>query len=555
MRAALHRARALLAAFGTRPHPGLAALLLGLVADVEGPVVLLLDGRGRNSLGPWIGAFGTDRLVVLAEPGTPVHSSVRWVEVSGRRELDNQLTFLGSCAVIVDEVAADPSKQLARWAQFGLHVQLGGQYVVRATSRPEKWRSLVDDLGDDVDKWTRRTLKESSEDLRIDFGHLLLPQKRRQVLRVNERTVDAVLPLRTPDLSITTIASRPAVLVDTTMQFFNHAADGVFIPSAPFEAPPLTCRWYRGTVEARAHLLTMHGSTALPPSFRHAWAGRSHSVELRDFGKRFGEWLRVPPAPQLAGDYYDLNAGLPGHFGHVMTESVSKLWAWEEARATVPGLKGLYRLPDGAASPTFEADLFEAYGISRDEIHWATSDVTLESYISPTVPWHNSRPYHFHPDVRNVWQRLRTALVVPGKDTPERIFVSRGNNERGCRNQAEVESWFADRGFAVVYPERLSLAEQATLFANARVVAGFAGSALFNLLFSSGLDRLIVLTHKQYLARNEWLFGVASADELHYFWAEPDVVAGPGVSREAAFHSSWAFDFEALSAELEHAAR
>lgn len=544
-------ARSRIAAVRARRLP---ARLADLVAGVDGPVVLLLDGSGANhGLSMWVKAFGAARLTVLAEHAPVSHEGVSCVVVTDRREIDEQLMLLGPCSIVVDEVARDPDKQLARWARFGLHVESGGWYVVRATTSPMAWRNRVDQAGDDMNARTHEFLIESAALADLAFGYLLLPKRRRHVLRVNERRADAILPRRNPELHITTLASRAPQLVTSGLRVFRHGPDHVFLPELPFEAPPLTCRWYQGPIEVGAHLLTISGATALPPSFRHTWAKSPGNHGLRGSGRHFAEVDDPRLATPLAGDYFDLNAALAGHFGHVLTESISRLWAWDEARAAIPGIKGLYRLPDGAQRPTYERRLFEAFGIPSDRIHWATSNVAVESYVSATMPWHNGRPHHFHPEVRKVWRRLRSSLVQTGRATPERIFVSRGHRDRGCRNQGELEAWFAERGFEVVYPERLSLEDQATVFANARVVAGFAGSALFNLLYSEGVERLIVLTHEQYIARNEWLFGVCLAEELHYFWSEPDTIAGPGVDNAESFHSTWAFDFGRFGAELEEA--
>ena len=536
----------------------LAARLARLTAGTERPVVLLLDGSARNHLSGWVAAFGAARLTILAEHEPVPHDpaafdGVRCVVVAGRREVDEQLMLLGSCAIVVDEVAADPDKQLARWAQFGLHVEQGGWYVVRATEQPQAWKSRVAAVGEDIDVPTHMFMAESATRVEQAAGHLLLPKLRRHLLRVNDRDAARILPARNPELKITTLASRPPELVTARARVFSHGPDHVFIPQPEFEAPPLLCQWYQGEVQVRAQMLTTSGATALPPSFRHAWAKRMGNHGLQGVGRAFAELRDPMPATKLAGDYFDLNAAVSGHFGHVMTESLGRLWAWDEARRAIPGLKGLYRLPDRADRPTFEPELFKAFGLAASDVHWATTDVALESYVSASMPWHNGRPHHFHPEVKRVWERLRSALVTPGQDTPQRIFVSRGHSDRGCRNQSELEDWFTERGFAVVYPERLSLGDQATLFSNARVVAGFAGSAMFNLLFSEGLDRLVVLTHEQYVARNEWLFGACLAEELHYFWSAPDTVAGPGVPNAESFHSTWAFDFDRFSGELEDA--
>jgi capsular polysaccharide biosynthesis protein len=529
----------------------LASSVAELAAGVDGPIVLLVDGTTAAVVPPWLKAFGPDRVHVLAASG-PLVPGVRWLSVDGRRAIEDHLALVGTCAVIVDEVAADPVKQFERWARFGPAVRRGGWYVLRAGPVPLAWQAEVEESGYDLDRGLRQEFDACVPGARKVAGHFLLPKQRRHVLRVGEKTAATVLPVRSPDLRVATIAERPATAqVGKRLVVVSHGSDQPIIPPSPFEAPALVCRWYRGEVEIRSRLLTLHADTVLPPSFRHAWAGRLRSPELKSIGRQFSEVRATPPTLRLEGDYFDLNAGVSGHFGHVVTESLGKLWAWDEARSQVPGLKGFYRLPKGATGATFEAPLFEAFGIPADQIYWATSDVTVDSYVSATMPWHNAVPFHFHPAVEGVWRRLRAAMVIPDQVTPERIFVSRGDGDRQCRNQVEVEAWFARRGFAVVYPERLPLRDQATLFAGARVVAGFAGSALFSLLYSTHVEKVILLTHTQYSARNEWLYAVSAAAELHYFWSEPETKARQGVRWADSFHSAWAFDIARFERELE----
>lgn len=528
------------------------ATLRRVLHDVDGPVVLLLNKRTQISPWRWVAAFGR-RLHVFADPEVRRWPGVRWVEVTGRRAIAEQLLRTASCAAIVDEVAVDPTKQLERWFRFGLHLRPGGRYSVRSDASPEQWLTLVTEHGDFPTVEARQEFTSAAAAVMPAAGRLLLPKQHRHLLKITEREADSLLPQRESGLRVSTVATRAAVHVESLLTVFSHGPEGVAIPRPSFEAPRLICRWYQGPVQVRSHLLTISGDTVLPPSFRHAWGVKPRNAFLLDAGGGFAAPRPLGPITPLVGDYFDLNAAVPGHFGHVMTESIAKLWAWEEARARVPGIKGLYRLPDGASQPTFERALFEAYGLGDDQVHWASGDVAVTSYVSPTMPWHNGRPHHFHPVVQEVWARLRGALVRSEARSPERVFASRDRAARTCRNQPEVDAWFARRGFTVVYPERLSIPEQATLFGNARVVAGFGGSAMFNALFAEHLDKLIVLTHDKYVARNEWLFGAALADELHYFWAEPDLHIGPETRWRQVFHSAWAFDFERFGSELDAA--
>ena len=147
--------------------------------------------------------------------------------------------------------------------------------------------------------------------------------------------------------------------------------------------------------------------------------------------------------------------------------------------------------------------------------------------------WHNEAPHYVHPRMRAVLDRLGDGLRAGAPtaeghgqpDRPERIFVSRRSvtKRRTCRNALEVEEYFAAHGFSVVYPELLDLGEQVAVFAAAKVVAGFGGSAMFNMAHAKQATDVILLSHEAYTARNEHLFSMLLDCDTHYFWSAPDV--------------------------------
>lgn len=546
----LGRARAALSRAGARlVSPGLPRRLRSLQLP-PGPIVLLLGDAGHIRPGDWL-SLGADRIHVLAPPGRERLPGVAWATATSRREVGRYLSTIGPCAAIVDDASADPARQRERWVEFGLHLRPGGWFAVLSLQRAQEWGSGLDVVVEPLGRFVVAEFAASLAAARRAGGHLLLPKQGRHLLKVSEPAAEAILPLREPGLRVTTIATRPARTVQSRLRTVDHG-EPVRMPSTPFEAPSLACRHYEGPIEVRSRMVAISGESILPPSFPHGRGTKLRVAVFREAGA-FAEFRPAVDPEALEGSYFDLNAGMPGHFGHVLTESLAKLWAWDEARARIPGLRGLYRLPQGAAVPTFEADLFSAFGLSPDDVYWARTDVTVGSYVSAALPWHNARPYFFHPAVQEVWTRLRASLTRSDPSSPARIFVSRDADNRACRNQAEIEEWFARKGFAVVYPERLPLAEQATIFGNARVVAGLAGSAMFNVLFSEHVEKMIVLAHQQYRARNEWMFASVLADELHYFWAPPDLRAGAGVDRVQAFHSTWELDLNRFGAELDAA--
>jgi capsular polysaccharide biosynthesis protein len=136
-------------------------------------------------------------------------------------------------------------------------------------------------------------------------------------------------------------------------------------------------------------------------------------------------------------------------------------------------------------------------------------------------------------------------LIENRAPTYDRIFVSRTSRwkRRRCHNAEDVERFFVAHGFTVVYPETLDLGVQAGIFANATVIAGFGGSALFNMMYAKKLQTLIVLSHEAYTARNEHLFSSVRDVEVHYFWSPPDIPHPPDGWSQDAFYSGWNFDF------------
>jgi capsular polysaccharide biosynthesis protein len=127
-----------------------------------------------------------------------------------------------------------------------------------------------------------------------------------------------------------------------------------------------------------------------------------------------------------------------------------------------------------------------------------------------------SMPEYVHPDILGVWTRVGDALAARATLRPQddRIFISRRIAKRACRNAAEVEELFVRHGFTLVYPEDLPLADQVAMFRRADVIAGFAGSGLFNTCFVTEPTRVIQIGHEAYTANNEYLIASVLGHEL-----------------------------------------
>jgi capsular polysaccharide biosynthesis protein len=243
-----------------------------------------------------------------------------------------------------------------------------------------------------------------------------------------------------------------------------------------------------------------------------------------------------------------------------MTEVLSRLWGWPLAKEQIPELKAIFRIRyEDERDPVLEKLLFGAFGIAEEDIVWAHEPVTLDGLVGATPMWHNQFVHFAHPEIRTrVWEPITRALAGDRPGGNERLFVSRRRNtgmNRLCRDADQIEATFAAHGFDILYPEDHSLEDQAALFRAARVVAGFGGSAMFNLMHCRQLDQVIVLNSEGYIARNEHLYAAVHGARADYFWGVPDVAADRGSWTQAAYTSPWRLDFERNGAALDKVLR
>jgi hypothetical protein len=86
---------------------------------------------------------------------------------------------------------------------------------------------------------------------------------------------------------------------------------------------------------------------------------------------------------------------------------------------------------------------------------------------------------------------------IPAAPYPK-VFVSRHSRDRMLHNQEAVESVLRDRGFAIVNPALMTLAEQISLFKGASTVVGPLGAALTNTAFCPRGSTIVALTPQSF---------------------------------------------------------
>lgn len=386
-----------------------------------------------------------------------------------------------------------------------------------------------------------RTLDElhvHSKVLRVVNGMRMAP-----ILR--EEEVAPVLEAR-PELG-TTLETQPSSSWDATCSYASNRPADPYV-RRHFDVPSLAIRRYDGAICSRGQVVTKD-DIIFPDTFRQNWMERLSNIYVVEGGPRFGRVRRdLSEAYPLDGAWFHLDCEWPGQFGHLMTEQLSRLWAWDRVKALEPDLKVLITVEperEPAVLASFEIDILSTFGIESDDVHVFTSPCRPQRLYTSTPMFALSR--YVHEDMDQVWTRVGDHVVSgaePG-ERPRRLFLSRPPHlKRSCHNVAEVETFFAGQGFTVVHPETHALAEQVAMFREAEVIAGFAGSGLFSLAFCTTPKRVIALGPDAYTARNEFLISAVRGHDLTSVWSRSDVEHPEGSWTFDAFASSFTFDFD-----------
>lgn len=526
-------------------------------------------GVVRSSLAHWDRTRGPFLLVAADK-----QSASRWMSPFRRA---------GECpAVALTASIEDPGdlcSSLLERAPFGAVLDVAGgpdderaervASLIVAAATGARVQVLVDNLHEDPAVWASRLSEPSAEasalalsaaqavsaDVRLGVRSATLEVQRPHYAGLGEKGADRLLLRRAPHLRVRTLQTIPAASVKASARVIHHQRQ-TGEPSGfarTMAAPMLRLREYTGPMRWYSHMLLAHGQTILPPSFRF-----HHSASLDNPNARrvapgvyrlsVNEYVRRREYAPL----YDLSGGWPSHYGHFISQSVAKLWGWERAKEQIPDLKAAVQVLD-RNEHDFEEELLTAYGIDNHDIIWIDEPIRTHLMVSASLPYQVLEPGFIHPIMHAVRSRMSQSLVDSASKPHKRLFVSRTSEYtlRACRNQVEVEDLFRSAGFTIYYPEQHTVRQQATAFHGAEVIAGFGGSAMFNLMHADNLKTLIVLSHESYTATNEYLL-VADRDcDVHYFWSAADIAQPERGGSQAAFQSSWAFDFTHNRAELD----
>jgi capsular polysaccharide biosynthesis protein len=486
------------------------------------------------------------------------YPEVRVVDVPARQTASALHVFMaahGPFDIIADDTRTAHTR-IKRFRRLFFHLAPGGAFVMRVPRR-----SLAGVEG--VDQVVSRILQEHAAarerlvtqrryDSRLaesigeviqKRSHLVVTSRVRALAKLREDEINTVLELRA-GASGRILDRRPGVTWASRSEVRTSGSTVEPLMPKSYRAPDIFLRQYYDAV-CLPRQVAVQDNLVLPDSYRHNQEPRLRHDMLYDLSPGFARPIAdMGAATTLTGAYFHLDSEFPGHFGHSMTEQMSRLWAWPQAKRDEPDLKVLRSLRQpGTDISAYELEMFRAAGIDAADVVLFDAAVKVERLVAATPMF--SMPEYVHPDIREVWSSLggRLASSAPSHEYPSRIFCARRTTNRICRNAAEVEAVFAGRGFQVIYPEDFPLPEQAAIFRHADVVAGYAGSALFTLAFCDTPKRVIMICSETYTARNEYMICSVLGHQLDVLWCKPDAPQAANNWAKPRFSSAFTFDF------------
>lgn len=188
-----------------------------------------------------------------------------------------------------------------------------------------------------------------------------------------------------------------------------------------------------------------------------------------------------PPPVDISGRLGVLASRGDSNYYHFLVDALPRLAIMAQCPEIAPPER--WYVPAGAG---FQRDLLTMFGLQPDQ--WIDAGevphVRAECLVVPGLPAATVMNPPWVVDL------LRTRLLPDGDGgvaEPRRpIYLTRGTqlNNRRVVNEAEVLELLTERGFTVVDPGALSVAEQIRACAGASIIVGAHGAGMTNLMFA-----------------------------------------------------------------------
>ncbi len=206
---------------------------------------------------------------------------------------------------------------------------------------------------------------------------------------------------------------------------------------------------------------------------------------------RYGDIREMAP-----DDVYIYIGIIHYHIGHFLLSTISRLWS--DVRARFPTAKFLFQGNRDTSfwfSVTYIRTIFAALDLSETDFVRFERPVRIRRLILPFPSFEEASFAHraYARVCNKIGQRLAGNLIASPNDRP--VYLSKTRLKGGVRrlvNEGEICDRLEREGVEIVFPETLSLQEQAAMWFNRPYICGITGSAFHLGVFAPGRNVLMM---------------------------------------------------------------
>ena len=221
-------------------------------------------------------------------------------------------------------------------------------------------------------------------------------------------------------------------------------------------------------------------------------------------------------ARTISGAYVYLG-WLIGHYGHFLTESISRLWySLREASPRQFIVHANYRRYKDF--PNHVQAVLKSFGITEENLLLANQPMIVEELHCPSQALRCDHGTSAH--AATVYRHIQIKILGGSepKTQNRKLYLSRSEVTGNQRHFNDSEAWAVHRNFGYerVLPETLNFQEQLALYAQASNISGPVGSAMHNAAFTLPNGVITILAPNSFLFKNDNLLAASCGYDLRY---------------------------------------
>lgn len=221
---------------------------------------------------------------------------------------------------------------------------------------------------------------------------------------------------------------------------------------------------------------------------------------------------------RLAGEYTYLG-WLFGHYGHFLTESLSRFWyCFDDACPRKYLVHANYR--SLSEFPKHVIAVLSAFGIGERNLIIVREPLIVDRLHCPAPALRCDDSFGAH--MSDVYKHISKHSGFKLSEGKRKVYLSRASLPGDARqfNEGEIRTIFEKFGFETISPECLSFEDQLAVYSDCTHLAGPVGSGMHNAVFMAPRSEVFIVAPNNFLFRNDCLLSAACGYPLNYFIAK-----------------------------------